>query len=195
LLNTVFSVVLDIVLFYSLKKNEIFIKKLQEGSQKAWKELVIKYNDKLYGYALSLCFDHSIASDIVQQVFINVYEYRLKLKPNHSLESFLFKSIYNRFISLYHKNKSLSRLHEQYYYILEKQLNDTSDDDLSKNIEEMKLLINSLPEKTKDIFSLKKINGLTNKEIAEYHKISLKGVEAHITKAFKILRGKIKKHN
>ena len=176
----------------SLKKNEIFIKKLQEGSQKAWKELVIKYNDKLYGYALSLCFDHSIASDIVQQVFINVYEYRLKLKPNHSLESFLFKSIYNRFISLYHKNKSLSRLHEQYYYILEKQLNDTSDGDLSKKIEEMKLLINSLPEKTKDIFSLKKINGLTNKEIAEYHKISLKGVEAHITKAFKILRSKIK---
>lgn len=179
----------------SLKKNEIFIKKLQEGSQKAWKELVVKYNDKLYGYALSLCFDHSMASDIVQQVFINVYEYRLKLKPNYSLESFLFKSIYNRFISLYHKNKSLSRLHEQYYYILEKQLNDTSDGDLSKKIEEMKLLINSLPEKTKDIFSLKKINGLTNKEIAEYHKISLKGVEAHITKAFKILRGKIKKHN
>ena len=61
-----------------------------------------------------------------------------------------------------------------------------------KNIEKMKLIINSLPEKTKDIFSLKKINGLTNKEIAEYHKISLKGVEAHITKAFKILRSKIK---
>ena len=61
---------------------------------------------------------------------------------------------------------------------------------------EMKLIINCLSEKTKDIFSLKKINGLTNKEIAEYHKISLKGVEAHITKALKILWGKIKNlHN
>tara|TARA_B100000768_G_C11215069_1_gene347785 strand:- start:251 stop:838 length:588 start_codon:yes stop_codon:yes gene_type:complete len=176
----------------SQKNNEIFVKKLQDGNQEAWKELVVKNNDKLYGYALSLCFDHSIASDIVQEVFINLYEYRSKLKPNHSLESYLFKSIYNRFISLYHKNNSLTRLHEQYHYILEKQLNNTSDDDLSKNIKEMNLLINRLPEKTKDIFSLKKINGLTNKEIAEYHKISLKGVEAHITKAFKILRSKIK---
>ena len=176
----------------SLNNKEIFIKKLQEGNQEAWKALVVKYNDKLYGYALSLCFDHSNASDIVQQVFINLYEYRFKLKPEYSLESFLFKSIYNRFISEYHKNKSLTRLHEQYHSILEQQLNDTSGDALSKNIEEMKLLIDSLPGKTKDIFSLKKINGLTNKEIAEQYKMSLKGVEAHITKAFKLLRQKVK---
>ena len=179
----------------NIRKNEIFIKQLQEGNQKAWKELVVKNNDKLYGYALSLCFDHSVASDIVQQVFINLYVYRLKLNLNLSLESYLFKSTYNEFISLYNQNKSLTRIHEQYHYILEKQLNETSEDDLSKKIEEMKQLIDSLPQKTKDIFSLKKINGLTNKEIAEYYKISLKGVEAHITKAFKILRDKIKKHN
>ena len=103
------------------------------------------------------------------------------------LELLNLKSTYNKFISLYHQNKSPTRLHKQYHYILEKQLNDNSGDDLSKNIEEMKLIINCLSEKTKDIFSLKKINGLTNKEIAEYHKISLKGVEAHITKALKIL--------
>lgn len=179
----------------NIRKNEIFIKQLQEGNQKAWKELVVKNNDKLYGYALSLCFDHSVASDIVQQVFINLYVYRLKLNLNLSLESYLFKSTYNEFISLYNQNKSLTRIHEQYHYILEKQLNETSEDDLSKKIEEMKQLIDSLPQKTKDIFSLKKINGLTNKEIAEYHNLSLKGVEAHITKAFKILRSKIKKHD
>ena len=75
----------------NIRKNEIFIKQLQEGNQKAWKELVVKNNDKLYGYALSLCFDHSVASDIVQQVFINLYVYRFKLNLNISLESYLFK--------------------------------------------------------------------------------------------------------
>lgn len=177
----------------SLKKNEIFIKKLQEGSQKAWKKLVIKYNDKLYGYALSLCFDHSTASDIVQQVFINVYDYRYKLNPQFSLESFLYKSIYNKFITEYHKSKSLSRLHEQYHHVLEEQLNDVSDENLSKKIDQMNLLIDNLPEKTKYIFSLKKRNGFTNKEIAEFNKISIKTVESHITKAFKILRSNVKK--
>ena len=56
----------------------------------------------------------------------------------------------------------------------------------------MKQLIDSLPQKIKDIFSPKKTNGLTNKEIAEYHNLSLKGVEAHITKAFKIIGVKLK---
>ena len=56
----------------------------------------------------------------------------------------------------------------------------------------MNSLIHDLPEKTKMIFCLKKINGLTNKEIAKHNGISLKTVEAHITKAFKLLREKAK---
>jgi len=175
------------------KESAILIKKLQENNQEAWSELVSKYNDKLFGYALSLCFDHSIAADIVQQVFINVYDYRYKLNPQFSLESFLYKSIYNKFITEYHKSKSLSRLHEQYHHVLEEQLNDVSDENLSKKIDQMNLLIDNLPEKTKKIFSLKKINGFTNKEIAEFNKISIKTVESHITKAFKILRSNLKK--
>jgi len=176
-----------------VEKNKILISKLQEGNEKVWRELVNKYSDKLFGYALSLSFDHSIASDIVQQVFISFYEYRFKLKPQYSMESFLYKSVYNKFITDYHKNKSLTRLHEQYYFILEQQLNNSSDEELSKNIDKMNSLIGKLPEKTKMVFSLKKKHGLTNQEIADYNKISLKTVEAHITKAFKLLRNMMEK--
>ena len=172
--------------------NQILIQKLQKGNQEIWKELVNKYSDRLFAYALSLSFDHSIASDIVQQVFISFYEFRYKLNPKYSIESFLYKSTYNKFITEYHKNKSLTRLHEQYYYILEQNLNNNSDKDLSKSIDLMNSLIRDLPEKTKKIFCLKKINGLTNKEIAKHNKISLKTVESHITKAFKLLREKVK---
>ena len=98
----------------------------------------------------------------------------------------------NREVSEYHKNKKLTRLHEQYYYILEQNFNNNSDKDLSKSIDLMNSLIRDLPEKTKKIFCLKKINGLTNKEIAKHNKISLKTVEAHVTKAFKLLREKVK---
>ena len=70
------------------------------------KELVNKYSDRLFAYALSLSFDHSIASDIIQQVFINFYEFRYKLNPKYSIESFLHKSTYNKFITEHHKNKS-----------------------------------------------------------------------------------------
>jgi RNA polymerase sigma-70 factor (ECF subfamily) len=109
------------------------------------------------------------------------------------MESFLYKSVYNKFITDYHKNKSLTRLHEQYYFILEQQLSNSSDEELSKNIDKMNTLIGKLPEKTKMVFSLKKKHGLTNQEIADYNKISLKTVEAHITKAFKLLRNMMEK--
>ena len=105
----------------------------------------------------------------------------------------MYKSIYNKFITDYHKNKSLTRLHEQYYSILDQQLKNNSNENLSKKIREMNSLIDELPEKTKIIFSLKKKHGLTNEEIAKHNKISIKSVEAHITKAFKLLRNKVRK--
>ncbi|MBD0778257.1 hypothetical protein HPE56_10670 [Maribacter sp. ANRC-HE7] len=48
--------------------------------------------------------------------------------------------------------------------------------------------IQKLPPKCKAIFLLSKQDGLTNLEIAEYKGVSIKAVEAHITKAFSILR-------
>ncbi len=48
--------------------------------------------------------------------------------------------------------------------------------------------IENLPPKCKQIFLLSKQDGLTNIEIAEFLNVSIKSVEAHITKAFSILR-------
>ena len=77
-----------------IEKNKILINKLQEGNEKVWRELINKYSDKLFGYALSLSFDHSIASDIVQQVFISFYEYRYKLKPQYSIGALIYSDIH-----------------------------------------------------------------------------------------------------
>ena len=94
------------------------ISKLQNGDEKAFEEFVNLYSDPLFSYALSLSVDHHTANDIVQEVFINVFEYRKKLNPKYSIESFLYKSTYNKFIDTYYKNKSRSKLHEQYINLL-----------------------------------------------------------------------------
>ena len=48
--------------------------------------------------------------------------------------------------------------------------------------------IGNLPKKCKETFMLSKNQGLTNIEIAEYLDVSVKTVEGHLTKAFKLLR-------
>ena len=166
------------------------ISRLQNGEEKAFKELVNLYSDQIFGYALSLSGDHHTANDIVQEVFINVFEYRKKLNPKYSIEAFLYKSTYNKFIDTYYKNKSRSKLHEQYLYLLNQLVNRPSEENNSK-LTKMKKEIEKLPKKIKEIFVLSKNEGLTNIEISSHMGISIKTVESNITKAYKILKLKM----
>ena len=166
------------------------ISQLQSGDEKAFEEFVNLYSDPLFGYALSLSGDHHTANDIVQEVFINVFEYRKKLNPKYSIESFLYKSTYNKFIDTYYKNKSRSKLHEQYINLLNQLVNRPSEENKSK-LTKMKKEIKKLPKKIKEIFELSKSEGLTNLEISSHLGISIKTVESNITKAYKILRRKM----
>lgn len=170
-------------------KHKDLINKLQKGDEAAFKELVEKYSDALFGYALSLSGNHHTANDIVQEVFISTFEYRKKLNHKYSIESFLYKSTYNKFIDLYYKNKSRSKLHEQYRLILNQLLINPEENRLM--LEKMRREIENLPKKIKDIFVLSKTNGYTNLEISETLGISVKTVESNITKAYKILKKKL----
>ena len=170
-------------------KHKDFINKLQKGDETAFKELVEKYSDALFGYALTLSGNHHTANDIVQEVFISTFEYRKKLNHKYSIESFLYKSTHNKFIDLYYKNKSRSKLHEQYRLILNQLLINPEENRLM--LERMRREIENLPKKIKDIFVLSKTNGYTNLEISETLGISVKTVESNITKAYKILKKKL----
>lgn len=174
-----------------MKQNSIkFYRNLQENDNLAWRQLVNLYSDRLYAYALSLSSDHNVSSDIVQQVFINLFESKHRIDPKYSLKSFLYKSTYNLFVDNYRKKKSMSLLHEQYYHLLDQFVTNTDEEDFSKKINLLNDLIETLPLKTKEVFTLSKHNGLTNTEISEILDVSVKTVEGHITRAFKLLRKK-----
>ena len=170
--------------------NKQSYKNLQENNPLAWSQLINLYSDRLYAYALSLSSDHDVASDIVQQVFIKLFESKNRLDPQYSLKSFLYRSTYNLFVDIYRKKKSMSILHEQYYNMLEQFVTNTDEEDFSKKVNILNDLIQKLPLKTKEVFTLSKQDGLTNAEISEILDISIKTVEGHITRAFKLLRQK-----
>ncbi len=172
--------------------NRILIEKLKDNDASAWRQIVYLFSDQLFAYALSLCSDPDLASDIVQHVFITVFETRHNLNPDYSLKSYLYRSIYNKFVDDFRKKKSMSALHEQYYFMLNQFISNTSDENLSKRLKRMNLMIDKLPTKTKTIFNLSKQSGLSNIEISESLNISIKTVEGHITKAFKMLREGVK---
>jgi len=168
-----------------------FISSLKKGDSKGYQFLVTSYHQKLCVYANSLTNDSDLAEDIVQNVFMSIWKNRNKLKDQFAVKSYLYKSVYNEFIDQYRKKKAVLTLEKKHIDALTYIVEEEDEKSLEKLISIVKKEIDKLPPKCKQTFLLSKEEGLTNLEISEYLNISIKSVEAHITKAFSVLRKSI----
>ena len=173
------------------KNPKILFDSLKKGDELGYSYLVDTYKRKLFAYALSLTNDHDLAQDIVQNVFIKTWEHRKKLNPKHSIQSFLYKSIYNDFINQYWKDQSKRTLETEYVTALNQIVEETDNSTLKKLTSIVLKEIENLPPKCKKVFLLSKKEGLTNIEISDHLNISIKSVEGHISKGYSIIRKKI----
>ena len=168
--------------------NDFLVKQLKYGNEKAYMYLLNRYHKRLCAYAQTLTDDRGQAEDIVQNVFLKTWRFRKKLDTYYSVQSFLYKCVYNEFLSAYRKDRAVTLLEQKYMESLYHIVEDTDEAAITKMIELVKKEVQKLPPKCKQVFSLSKEDGLTNVEIAECLNISTKTVEAQITKAFKTLR-------
>ena len=168
-----------------------FIALLRKGDDEAFTQLVNLYSRRLFAYAVSLSGDHSMAKDIVQEVFLKTFENRKKLNSNYSIESFLYRVTYNLFVNMYHRNKVQLKIHDEYLRYLN-QIIESDDHKISESLNNVKKSIRKLPKNCKKIFLLSKKQGYTNKEISEILNISIKTVESQITIAFNKIRKDLK---
>ncbi|WP_150451166.1 RNA polymerase sigma factor [Arenibacter lacus] len=164
---------------------------LQKGDEAAYVYVVEEYHHRLCVYANSLVRDHQMAEDIVQSVFVQVWENRKRLKPDFSIQNLLYRSVYNKFIDQYRKNKSVLAIEKKYIEALEMVVEENKESHIQKMLSMLTEAIHELPPKCKQVFILSKKEGLTNIEISNYLEISTKTVEGQITKAFKILKEKL----
>lgn len=164
---------------------------LRQGDEKAFTYLIQEYHQLLCAFAYNLSRDTGKSEDIVQNVFLKIWEQRSKLNAEYSLKSYLHKLTYNEFIDQNRKQKSMSSLEKKYVETLNNFLEEKDWEQINTIIAIVKLEINNLPPKCKKVFMLSKEDGLTNIEISEHLQISVKAVESHITKAFSLLRKKM----
>ena len=172
----------------NFSNNSELILHLKKGNADAYAYLVDTYNHKLCLYANSLVNDIPISEDIVQNVFIKVWERRDNLKENLSIKSYLYKSVYNACINEYKKNQTVTALEKKHIEELDRIVEDKDEATLEKLIGLVKEAIQELPPKCKEIFLLSKKEGLTNIEISEYLNISKNTIERQINIAFSKIR-------
>ena len=169
----------------------LLIEGLKTGSEEAYVYLVENYHNRLCAYANSLMRDDLLAEDIVQNVFVQIWEKRNKLNHELSLDSYLYKSVHNKFIDEYRKGKAVMALEKKYMTALELAVEEKDEVQEQKILNVLFAAIQELPPKCKQIFIMSKKEGLTNIEISQCLNLSKKTVESQITKAFRILRNKM----
>lgn len=165
--------------------------KLQEGCEKTYKEIFLKYYSPLSEYASQYILD-SEAEELVQDLMLYVWEERETLAIETSLKSYLFTAVKHRCLNSIKKKL----YHEQVHHVLYEKLKDQFENpdyyminELSANIEKA---IQDLPENYQETFKLSRFGELTNAQIANHLGVSVKTVEYRISQALKILRVKLK---
>lgn len=171
-------------------EDELLALRLKSGDEMAYDSLMNKYYILLCNYAFTFTKHHDNAEDIVQNVMVDLWAKRKKIKPELSLKNYLYKSVYNGFISQYRKQKPVIYLEKKHMDAVDS-IMESNQEEIQRLIQLVNYEIERLPNKCREIFLLNKKDGLTHTEISEHLDISTKTVEGHITRAFKILKNRL----
>ncbi len=162
-----------------------------ELDQGSFEKLFREYFPTLMAFAKKILVEEDDAREVVQQVFITIWEKRQEIDLSVSLKSYLFTSVHNRSLNMIRDRKKFSGA----------EVPDVPGKwDVSNVIESMELeekimeVIGTLPEKCREVFELSRFDGLKYNEIADKLDISVKTVENQMSKALKILREKLLKY-
>lgn len=161
---------------------------LKKGDSKAYSLMVDRYHNMLCVYVYQFTKDRDHAKDIVQNVFINIWRIRLKLNDDFAIKSYLYRSVYNEFLNQERNKMHAIPLDKKNIDVLSSIFEEEDERSVGQLMNLVKREIENLPPKCKRTFLLSKQEGLTNLEIAEYLNVSIKAIEAHMTKAFRVLR-------
>ena len=171
-------------------QDEILLQQeLSKGSDKAFEQVFNVYFKMLVVFAKKYVQDISTAEDLVQDVYLKLYEKRLSIQFHTSLKAFLFQSVYNRCVDYLRSAKVKTAHHER-------MLSQSSGDDFQDQMLQVELeeriykAIEALPDQCALIFKKSRFDGKKNQEIADELSISKRTVETQISKAFKAIEGR-----
>lgn len=143
----------------------------------------------LAGYASKFIVDRDEAKAIVHETFVNLWERFDKLPTDIHYKSYLYTAVRNRCLNALRDRKKHVMLDESFENRLEHHPDMGEAAEVAEAIESG---IASLPEKCREVFELNRIEGLKYSQIADRLGISIKTVEAQMSKALTVLREHLK---
>lgn len=179
----------------SEKQDKELLALFLNGSQRAFEELYIRYKGRLVHFCKWLMKNEIESEDIVQDIFMQLWENRDSLNIEVSFSGYVHTLVKNRALNEFRKFDIHTR-YAQYIILNGKDVTNQTEDsiidkDYAKLLDE---LIENLPERQKEIYRLSRIEKLTYKEISEALQISVPAVQKHASLALNKIKECLKQH-
>ena len=167
----------------------IIFKKIQRGDKKAFEYLFKSLYEELVCYAYKFMKDKDMSEEIVQDVFFKIWMKKNEIVISQNIKSYIYSALKNRCLVIIRHHKVRNE-----YSRYQKSKGQTFVNDVENKLESNEIeniiekTLNSLPARMRKIFILNRYEGMKYKEIAEHLSISIKTVEANVSKALKVFR-------
>ena len=170
---------------------QLILSGVNRKNEKAWKSLYEHYYAALCTYVNRILKGSESTEDLVQEVFIAIWESDKKYNSYHGFRAFLYDAVKNRCLN-YLKHEEVERRHAE--ILLQEQNEEDEDYRLMREelYRELHRTVDELPKRCRQVFELH-LQGKKNEEIAQVLELSVETVKTQKKKAMYFLRERLGK--
>jgi len=172
-----------------MHEDKEILRRFKEGDAEAFDAIYQSYSKKLFLFAQGLTKDQEISKDLVQEVFVNLWEKRSQVDLSLNFDNYIFTIVYNS-IRKYFRKKSIETKYIDQLLQNSPETLESADGTVIylELLELANNTIEKLSPKRKIVYKLSRQEGLKIKEIASKLNISTRTAENHLAQAVKFLR-------
>lgn len=180
---------------YSLEQD--LLRQLAEGDEYAFEQLYLLYSPRIYKKILLLVKQVDLAEELLQDVFVKIWEKRNTIDSQKSFKSYVYIIAKNVVIDLFRK-ATLDRKIIEKFIVENPVVYDPFEKMYDSDLEVKSILnkaLDSLPPQRKKIFTLVKIEGMSYDEVSDLLQVSTSTINDHVVKANKSLKKYFENNN
>ncbi|MEN6453963.1 MAG: RNA polymerase sigma-70 factor [Prolixibacteraceae bacterium] len=163
------------------------------SDEDTFEQLFKEYFRELHVYSFSVLRDWDLAEEVVQTLFLKLWENGSWKRVETSMKSFLYRSVYHESLNVLRQHKVRRNYENSILYTMKNETEyATSPVELNELEERIRISLNRLPEKCRTVFQLSRFGELKYHEIASQLGISVKTVETQMGKAIRMMRRDLK---